>query len=206
MSASVLSLGTIDWMALAAYMFAMSITPGPNNVMLATSGVNFGFSRTLPHMLGISFGFALQAMLVALGLGAVFLAVPHLQDMLAWIGASYLCWLGWKLVGAGQVGDSSGVRPLSAWESAGFQFVNPKAWVMAISVGVLFLPKAVDLVTALPLVFAVLVIVNFPCLCVWVLFGEAMRDFLAEKKRRMAFNLVMAAILLATAVSMVLPS
>jgi threonine/homoserine/homoserine lactone efflux protein len=203
---SILSLGTIDWMALAAYMFAMSITPGPNNVMLATSAVNFGFSRTLPHMVGISLGFGLQAMLVALGLGAVFSAVPHLQDMLAWVGAAYLCWLGWKLIGAGQMGDSAGARPLSAWESAGFQFVNPKAWVMAISVGVLFLPKAVDLATALPLVFAVLVIVNFPCLCVWAVFGEAMRGFLADAKRRLAFNLAMAAILLATAVSMVWPS
>jgi threonine/homoserine/homoserine lactone efflux protein len=197
------SLGTIDWMALAAYMFAMSITPGPNNVMLATSGVNFGFARTLPHMVGISLGFGLQAVLVSLGLGAVFAAVPHLQDVLSWVGAAYLCWLGWKLIGAGQVRNSTGACPLRAWESAGFQFVNPKAWVMAISVGVLFLPRAVDLATALPLVFVVLVMVNFPCLCVWTLFGEAMRGFLAGPKRRLAFNLAMAAILLATAVSMV---
>jgi threonine/homoserine/homoserine lactone efflux protein len=196
----------IDWMALAAYTFTMAITPGPNNVMLAASGVNFGFSRSLPHMFGVSVGFALQVVLVALGLGAMFAAVPHLQAVLSWVGAAYLCWLGWKLTGAGQVGDSGGARPLRAWEAAGLQFVNAKAWVMAISVGVLFLPKAVDLATALPLVFVVLVGIDLPCLCVWTLFGEAMRGFLADAKRRLAFNLAMAAILLATAVSMVWPS
>jgi threonine/homoserine/homoserine lactone efflux protein len=196
----------IDWMALAAYIAVMAITPGPNNVMLAASGVNFGFSRTLPHMIGVTVGFAVQAVLVALGLGAVFLAVPQLQDVLSWVGAAYLCWLGWKLIGAGQVGDHAGARPLHAWEAASLQFVNPKSWVMAISVGVLFLPQSVDLTTALPLVFVVLVVVDFPCLCVWALFGEAMRGFLADAKRRLAFNLAMAAILVATAVSMVWPS
>jgi threonine/homoserine/homoserine lactone efflux protein len=196
----------IDWMALAGYTLAMAITPGPNNVMLATSGVNFGFARTLPHMIGVSVGFAVQAVLVALGLGSVFAAVPHLQEVLSWVGAGYLCWLGWKLIGAGQVSDHAGGQPLSAWEAAGLQFVNPKSWVMAISVGVLFLPKAADLTTALPIVFVVLVVVDFPCLCIWVLFGEVMRGFLADVKRRLAFNLAMAAILLAIAVSMVWPS
>ena len=193
----------IDLPALGTYIFVMSITPGPNNVMLTASGVNFGFRRTLPHMAGISFGFAAQAMLTSLGLGALFMRAPQIQTALAWIGAAYLAYLGWRLLGSAGVGQAESRQPLNAWESAGFQLVNPKAWVIAITVGVMFLPKSVDLAIELPWVFAVLVAVNFPCLCVWTAFGSAMRGILEDPRRRLVFNAVMAALLVETGLMMV---
>lgn len=196
----------IDIAALGTYAFVMSITPGPNNVMLTASGVAFGFMRTLPHMAGISLGFAAQAVLTVLGLGAVFSALPGLQTALAWVGAAYLGYLGWRLLGSGAVAAGNGTaQPLRAWEAAAFQFANPKAWVMAITTSVVFVPASADLRVALPLVFVVLVVVNFPCLCAWTAIGEAMRGWLADRRRRLAFNGVMAALLAATAVAMVWP-
>lgn len=197
----------VDLAALGIYAFVMSITPGPNNVMLTASGVAFGFARTVPHMLGISLGFGVQAVLTVLGLGAVFHALPGLQTALAWVGAAYLCYLGWRLLGAGVVhGRNQDARPLRAWEAAAFQFANPKAWVMAVTVGVVFVPASARLATALPLVFAVLVLVNFPCLCAWTAVGEGLRGLLAEPRRRQMFNAVMALLLAASAVAMVWPS
>src|SRR5262245_55345343 len=107
----------MDIAALAAYAFVMSITPGPNNVMLTASGVNFGFARTLPHMAGISIGFGAQAVLTALGFGAVFAALPALHAALGWIGAAYLCFLAWRMLGAGAVGEGRSARPLTLWEA-----------------------------------------------------------------------------------------
>lgn len=195
----------IDLAGLGLYTFVMSITPGPNNVMLAASGVNFGFARTLPHMAGISFGFAAQAVLAASGFGAVFSQFPQLQSWLAWIGAAYLCYLAWRVLGSGGAADSRSARPLHAWEAAGFQLVNPKAWVMALTIGALFLPKSVNLAIALPLVFGVLVLVNFPCLCVWTAFGDAMGKLLGTAKWRVAFNSAMAVLLAGTALAMLVP-
>lgn len=168
------------------------------------SGVNFGFRRSVPHMLGISFGFALQAVVTALGLGALFLQMPQLQTWMSWLGAAYLATIGWRLLGAGRVGSASSARPLAAWEAALFQLVNPKAWVMAITIGVMFLPKGADLALALAAIFVVLVAVNLPCLCVWAAFGSALRGWLDHPRRRLAFNALMAALLVVTALVMVL--
>jgi threonine/homoserine/homoserine lactone efflux protein len=148
-----------------------------------------------------------QAVLTVLGLGAVFNTLPGLQTALTWVGAGYLCYLGWRLLGAGVVhGRNQDARPLRAWEAAAFQFANPKAWVMAVTVGVVFVPASARLATALPLVFAVLVLVNFPCLCVRTAVGEGLRGLLAEPMRRQMFNAVMALLLAASAVAMVWPS
>jgi len=193
----------MDVLALAVYTFAMSITPGPNNVMLTASGANFGFRRTLPHMLGITFGFALQAVVVSLGLGAALARLPHLQQALAWVGAAYLCWMGWRLLGAGAVGEGRSARPLTAWQAAAFQFVNPKAWVIALTVGLVFKPPAEALALAAAVMFGVLVTVNFPCIVVWAAAGSAMRRWLEVPRRRRIFNAVMALLLVACAVMMV---
>jgi threonine/homoserine/homoserine lactone efflux protein len=193
----------IDLPAIGAYTFVMSITPGPNNVMLTASGVNFGFRRTLPHMAGISLGFASQAMLISSGLGVIFMRAPQVQTWLAWVGAVYLAYMGWRLLGAGSVGKAESTRPLRAWEAAGFQFVNPKAWVMALTVGVMFSSKSMDWAVAMPAVFLVLVAINFPCLCVWTAFGSGMRGLLEDRRRRLVFNAVMAVLLVATGVMMV---
>ena len=110
------------------YCFVMSVTPGPNNVMLTASGATFGFRRTMPQMLGIGLGCGIQIMLVSLGMGAVFEWLPQIQEVLRWVGAAYLVYLAWRLLQAGLVvGEAQArARPLSFVESAAFQFLNPK--------------------------------------------------------------------------------
>ncbi len=120
--------------AFVLFAFVSSITPGPNNTMLLSSGVNFGFNRTVPHMLGISCGFAVMVLAVGLGLGAVFKAYPLLYTVLRYAGAAYLLYLAYKIATSGPVRDTGGQegRPMSFLAAAAFQWVNPKAWVMAI--------------------------------------------------------------------------
>lgn len=189
----------IDTAALVSYAFVMSITPGPNNVMLTASGATFGYRATLPHILGISLGHALQTALTGLGLGLVFARYPWLHDVLKWLGSAYLLYQGWRLLGAGRVGQMQAGRPLSLLEGALFQFVNPKAWVMAVTTIALFLPAQASLFAACAAIAAVLVLVNFPCVTVWALFGSGLRHWLTSDARRRAFNLLMSVLLLTTA-------
>lgn len=189
----------IDTTALMGYAFVMSITPGPNNLMLTASGAAFGYRATLPHILGISFGHALQTALVGLGLGLVFARHPWLHAVLKWMGVAYLLYLGWKLLWAGRVGQAQASRPLSLFEGALFQFINPKAWVMALTTITLFLPPQASLPAACAVIAAVLVLVNLPCITVWALFGSGLRHWLSSDARRRAFNLLMSVLLLATA-------
>ena len=120
---------------LALFALVSSITPGPNNVMLATSGLNFGFRRTIPHLLGVSIGFTLMVFLVGVGLGSVFQQVPALYTVLKYAGAAYLLYLAWKIANAGEMKDGvSRARPMTFLQAAAFQWVNPKAWVMAVGI------------------------------------------------------------------------
>ena len=128
---------------LALFALVSSITPGPNNVMLATSGLNFGFRRTIPHLLGVSIGFTLMVFLVGVGLGSVFQQVPALYTVLKHAGAAYLLYLAWKIANAGEMKDGvSRARPMTFLQAAAFQWVNPKAWVMAVGIIATYTPQA----------------------------------------------------------------
>lgn len=192
-----------DPLPYATYAFVMSITPGPNNVMLTASGANFGFRRTLPHMLGISAGCGLQITAVCAGLGALFHQWPVLQTVLQWVGATYLLYLGWKLLGSGEVREGQAKQPIGFWQGAAFQFVNPKAWVMSLTAAALFLPTDVSVLAACGYLVATMVLINMPCIAVWALFGSSLRGFLTRPSRRAVFNIVMALALAATGVIMV---
>jgi threonine/homoserine/homoserine lactone efflux protein len=181
----------------------MSITPGPNNVMLTASGANFGFRRTLPHLFGISAGCAVQLVAVCAGLGALFTTWPVLQTVLQWAGAAYLLWLGWKLIGSGELREGHAPQPITFLQAAAFQFVNPKAWVMTLSAVALFLPPGMGIVAGSAYLIVTMVLINLPCIAVWALFGSSLRGFLTERSRRLAFNMVMAVALAATGVIMV---
>ena len=118
---------------LISFAFVSSITPGPNNLMLLASGVHFGFVRTLPHMLGIGIGFTLMTFLVGLGLGEIFKLVPALYTGLKYLGAAYMLYLAWKIANSSPIRESETVgRPMTFLQAALFQWVNPKAWVMAV--------------------------------------------------------------------------
>ena len=162
----------VDPLPFAAYSFIMSITPGPNNVMLTASGATFGFRRTIPHMIGISVGCAIQLLAVCAGLGAIFTHWPDLQAALRWIGALYLLYLGVRMLGSGPSGPASSTRPVTFLEAVLFQFLNPKAWVMTLTAATLFLPHELGVLAAGVYMLTIMVVMNMPCIAVWALFGS----------------------------------
>jgi threonine/homoserine/homoserine lactone efflux protein len=193
-----------DPLPFATYSFVMSITPGPNNVMLTASGATFGFRRTVPHMLGVCIGFSVQLLAVCAGLGVIFTRWPELQTVLRWAGAAYLVYLGWRMLRAAEASARQNQRPLTFFEAAIFQFLNPKAWVMTLTAATLFLPRQLGLLTACLYMVAVMAIINLPCIAIWALFGSSLRGFLAKPANRGVFNVVMAVALAITGVAMVM--
>jgi len=194
----------VDPFAFATYSFVMSITPGPNNVMLTASGANFGFRRTVPHILGIVFGFSVVLLAVCAGLDALFTRWPNLQTALRWAGALYLVYLGWRILRSGEAGTGHSPKPLTLVEAAAFQFLNPKAWVMTLTAAAMFLPRELGFLTACTYMVAVMAIVNLPCITIWALFGSSLRGYLARPSGRVAFNVVMAGALAVTGIAMVM--
>lgn len=171
--------------ALAGFAFVTSITPGPNNLMLLASGTNFGWRRSLPHLLGISFGFGVMLALVGLGLGEVFTAYPGLHGMLKWASLAYLLYLAYKVATAAppKAGDPAAAgRPMGFGAAALFQAVNPKAWAMALTAVTAYGELGVAAMTA------IFVLVNLPCCGSWALLGEQMRRWLHRPRALQAFN------------------
>ena len=185
---------------LISFAFVMSITPGPNNILLWASGANYGFRRTLPHLLGVNLGFGSLILLCGLGLGVLFEAFPVFQIVLKIAGSLYLLYLAYRLATASFGNKLSGARPFSFWEAAGFQYANPKAWVMGLTVMSAFALPQLPLVIKALVVTAVVMIVNLPCISAWAVFGNAIGRFLENKRTLQAFNIVMAGLLLATIV------
>ena len=189
---------------LALFALVSSITPGPNNVMLASSGLNFGFRRSVPHLLGVNLGFTLMIFLVGVGLGSVFQQTPPLYTVLKYAGAAYLLYLAWKIANSGPLdeGEARG-KPFTFLQAAAFQWVNPKAWVMAVGVVATYTPQNGFFAN---LVIATLVcgIVNLPSIGIWVTFGTALRRVLHRPAAIRAFNVGMALLLVASLYPVVL--
>lgn len=190
------------FLALIVFAFVTSITPGPNNFMLLASGVNFGFWRTLPHMCGIGVGFFTLLLGVGFGLGAVLTAYPQLHLALKVAGGAYLLYLAWKIAMSRSLGEKEGgTRPMTFLEAAAFQWVNPKAWVMAVTAMAVYADPARPFLTML-LVATAFALVNFPSVSCWAGFGVALRGFLADPVRLKWFNIAMGVLLAATLVPM----
>ncbi len=189
---------TLDqFLGLLGFAFVTSVTPGPNNLMLMVSGANFGLRRSLPHMAGISLGHAFMALLVGLGLGAALAAVP--QAKLAMKGAAvvYMLWLAWKMAHASAPGEGrAGGKPLTFLQAAAFQWVNPKAWAMAIGAMAAYAAEGGWMRVAL--VAGLFAMINFPSVLLWAWAGQAMRVFLQVPSRLRVFNWTMAALLVAS--------
>jgi threonine/homoserine/homoserine lactone efflux protein len=186
------------FLALLLFCVVASVTPGPNNMMLLASGVNFGVRRTLPHLAGVVLGFAAMVALVGFGLDAIFRVAPWLLPAMRYAGAAYLLWLAWRIAKSGAVkeGVAAG-RPLGFIGAAAFQWINPKGWVMAVSALTTYAVSP-DYATAVFVVALTCLIVGVPCTGVWVLFGAAMRRFLADPRRARPFNWTMGALLVAS--------
>lgn len=181
---------------LAMFAFVSSVTPGPNNVMLTASGASFGYRRSVPHMLGICLGVVVMVLLIGAGLGQLFVAEPRIYTALQYVGAAYLLWLAWKIAGAGAVEPGQcGGQPLNFWQAAAFQWVNPKAWIMAVGVVATYTPREGFFVNLL-LSALVLGLVNYPCISVWTLFGRSVGRALRTRQALRVFNGLMAGLLL----------
>jgi threonine/homoserine/homoserine lactone efflux protein len=180
---------------LAVFSLVSSITPGPNNLMLMASGANFGFRRTIPHMLGVALGFTLMVLLVGVGLIQVFDAFPQSYTILKVVSVAYLVYLAWKIASAATLSeDEKGTgSPMTFIQAALFQWVNPKAWTMALTAVSVYSPS--QSVVAMAFVAGVFGAVNFPCISLWTSLGQQLRKILTNPLRLRAFNVLMAVLL-----------
>lgn len=181
---------TLSFIApLLLFTLSVTITPGPNNLMVTASGVNFGFKRTVPHITGIFVGFLSLNLLVAAGVGAVLLAVPQVHWGLKVAGSLYLLWLAWKIATAGGIQSADGeTLPMRWWQAALFQIVNPKAWAMAVTgVATFSLPGDAYWPSAL-IVAAAFAVMTYPCCGFWAALGSQLRRWLQDPVKRRWFN------------------
>jgi threonine/homoserine/homoserine lactone efflux protein len=191
--------------ALAGFAFVSSITPGPNNLMLMASGINFGMSRTIPHMLGVALGFAFMIFLVGIGLMQVFAAFPVLYSILKVVSVAYLSYLAWKIATAVPLKednqDAGDVhvtgKPMTFFQAALFQWVNPKAWVMGVT-AISTYTTATDSVFAILLVVSIILVVSLPSIGTWTFLGTQMKALLNNPVKRKIFNITAALLLMAS--------
>jgi threonine/homoserine/homoserine lactone efflux protein len=191
-------------LSLVAFAFVASVTPGPNNLMLMASGVNFGLKRSIPHMLGILVGFVAMTFGVGLGLGAALKAAPVLYAGLRWISIGYLLWLAWKIATAPTgFKDAPGaatplaLAPMSFAGAALFQLVNPKAWMTILSAVAAFSVTS-NYQSSIVVIAAVFALVSVPSILIWTMCGIGLRSFLANPVRLRVFNVAMALVLVAS--------
>lgn len=183
--------------ALLTFAFAASITPGPNNLMLMASGANFGLRRTVPHALGVALGFVFMTMLLGLGLARLFDLWPPLHVVLKAVSLVYMLWLAWKIAHAAPPAEAArSGRPLTFLQAAGFQWVNPKAWAMAMTAIAAYAP--VQDLAGVATVAGVFGLVNLPSITTWAVMGRQMRRVLTNPARLRLFNWLMAGLLVAS--------
>lgn len=184
--------------ALALFAFVSSITPGPNNLMLWASGMNFGLARTARHIAGVNVGFSSLLFVTALGLGSLLQNLPWWSRGLQIVGSVYLLYLAYRIATAGRADSRGGAKPFTFFEAVAFQYVNPKAWVIGITAATAFIPVDQPLF-ATSLVFTlVFAAVNLPCIITWAVAGNAIGQLMVEDRRRRIVNGVLATLLVGT--------
>jgi threonine/homoserine/homoserine lactone efflux protein len=190
--------------ALVSYYFVMFVTPGPNNAMLTASGIKFGFKKTLPHLIGIPFGHVIQITLVCFGVGTLFQKYPSIQLYLKWICFMYLVFLSWKILGSFSNTKKKSGRPLKFYEAALFQFINPKAWVVALTAATAFFPSNENFLVATAFVAVTAPFVCFPSICLWAIFGSSIKSIIKNSKIKHIIEYLLAILLMVTAVIIVI--
>ena len=184
--------------ALAAFYFTMFFTPGPNNAMLTASGMKFGFGRTLPHLIGISVGHILQIGLTCFGLANIFLIYPQVQFYMKILCFLYLLYLSWKMIGSFSSIQKETGRPLKFYEASLFQFINPKAWSIAITVASGFFPTEENIFIGVVFVTITAAVINLPTCSLWALFGSGLRKFVNNEKIKKLIEYLLAVLLILT--------
>ena len=192
------------FIGLVTFYFVMYVTPGPNNAMVLTSGIKFGFLKTIPHMSGITIGHVLQTIVVCLGLGKIFQMFPEIQDFLKIICALYLLYLGYKIIGSFSKIKDDKSRPLKFYEASLFQLVNPKAWTISTMVASGFLPKDERLIISISFISITALIICPLSISVWAAFGSGIRNLVKNNKKKASVEYFLAILLLITAIMIVI--
>ena len=190
--------------ALVSFYFVMYVTPGPNNAMVLTSGLKFGFFRSIPHMTGITIGHVTQLILVCLGLGKIFQIYPEIQSILKILCAIYLIYLGYKIVGSFSKLNDDGSRPLKFYEAALFQIVNPKAWTISSMAASSFLPKDGNLFLSIIFIASIALIICPISISPWAAFGSGIKNLVKNNKIKVIIEFFLAFLLLITAILIVI--
>src|SRR5271165_5801423 len=186
------------------FLISMGFTPGPNNILEASSGVNFGFRATIPHMLGITFGFPLMLLIVGLGLARVFIAFPPLHALLKYTCIVYMVYLAWRIAAASAMDEAHRTsKPLSFIQGAAVQWVNGKGWVVALSVATTYTVVDRTLPLQIAVLAAICLVITMASVCCWTLFGSLLRNFLQTDVKRRWFNYSMAALLIASIIPVI---
>jgi threonine/homoserine/homoserine lactone efflux protein len=192
------------FIGLVTFYFVMYVTPGPNNAMVLTSGVKFGFSKTIPHMSGITIGHVCQTVVVCLGLGKIFQMFPNIQNVLKIICSLYLLYLGYKIIGSFSKIKEDGSRPLKFYEASLFQLVNPKAWTISTMVASGFLPNDEKLIISILFISITALIICPLSISVWAAFGNGIRNLVKNNKKKAIVEYFLAILLLITAIMIVI--
>jgi len=184
--------------ALSTFYFTMFITPGPNNAMLTASGMKFGFIRTLPHLVGIPLGHIFQIGLTCFGLANLFIIYPEIQIYMKILCFLYLIYLSWKMIGSFSMVQKNTGRPLKFYEASLFQFVNPKAWSIAVTVASGFFPSEESIFIGIAFVTITAAVICFPSISMWALFGSGLRKFIDNTKIKKTIEYLLAILLVLT--------
>jgi threonine/homoserine/homoserine lactone efflux protein len=184
--------------ALTTFYFTMFFTPGPNNAMLTASGMKFGFVKTIPHLIGISLGHVFQIGLTCFGLANLFLIYPQVQFYMKVLCFLYLLYLGWKMIGSFSLIQKETGRPLRFYEASLFQFINPKAWSIAVTVASGFFPTKENIFIGVAFVTITAAIINLPTCSLWALFGSGLRKFVNNEKTKKIIEYLLAILLILT--------
>jgi len=193
---------------ISAFAFVSSITPGPNNLMLMSSGTNFGFRRTIPHLLGVSIGFTAMIVLIGLGIAEAFAAFPIAYEILKVLSVIYLLYLAWHIATASApaIDDAKAAakaKPMTFVQACLFQWVNPKAWTMALTAVSVYVPPT-HKVSGLIVCAVIFGLINLPSVAVWTVMGAQIRKFLSDQKKLRIFNVTAALLLVASLYPLVL--
>ena len=188
-------------------LFAVSagITPGPNNIMLMASGLNYGVKKSIPHLLGVVFGFPVMTILIGLGFEIVFQKFPVLHEIIKIVGILYLIYLAWRIATSSkQSAGGAKATPLRFWQAVLFQWVNPKAWIMATSAIAAYTSLSSDFFTQVLIIALTFMLVAFPCAGSWLVFGSSLKRYLQKPAYQQAFNVTMALLLIASIMPVVI--
>ena len=192
---------------IALFAFSAGITPGPNNIMLMTSGVNFGVKRSIPHLMGIIVGFPSMVLAIGLGLSTVFQAYSVAHQMIKVAGIVYLLYLSWLIANSSSnLEGKKTTKPFSFIQAAAFQWVNPKGWIMAVGAIATFTSIEQALAPQVITIAIVFFCIALPCATIWLSFGLGLKKLLKNERQQRIFNISMALLLVLSIIPMVLPN